>query len=138
MWHALLWALLALVAVPWTLACIALHALLTSLDGSGGDVQAWLAWLEQWRVPAWLAVWLPMESITALKTWLTTLGPWFESLLAGAPTLLGWLVPLVWIGWGLGLVVLVMLGVAGSVLVSVMRRHQLPRPAAAAAASGLR
>jgi hypothetical protein len=138
MWHALLWGLIALVAVPWTLVCIGLHAVLTSLDGSGGDVQAWMAWLEQWRIPGWLAVWLPMESVTALKAWLTMLGPWQESLLAGAPVLLGWLVPLVWIGWGLGLGVLVMLGVAGSVLLSVLRRRPPGVPPAAAAGLGAR
>ena len=56
-----------------------------------------------------------------LQAWLTMLGPWVESLLSQAPGLLGWLVPLVWVGWALGLLVLVMLGVAGSVLVLAIR-----------------
>ncbi|MDH4392010.1 MAG: hypothetical protein QE285_11395 [Aquabacterium sp.] len=38
--------------------------------------------------------------------------------------LLGWLAPLVWVGWGLGLgmLVLVLLGLVGSVVVAVVRR----------------
>jgi uncharacterized protein involved in cysteine biosynthesis len=70
-----------------------------------------------------------MASVPALKAWLTALGPWVESLLAQAPALLTWLVPLLWIAWGLGLLVLVMLGVAGSVLVVALRQPAPPRPA---------
>lgn len=122
MWHLLVWALVALVAVPWTLACLAAHWLLTGPDWSSGGVQDWMAWLEQWRIPVELAAWLPMEAITALKAWLTALGPWVEQALAMAPALLGWLVPLLWLGWGLGLLVMLLVGVAGSVLVAAVRR----------------
>jgi len=122
MWHVLVWALVALLAAPWTLACLGLHWLLTGPDWSAAGVGAWVDWLAQWRIPVWLADWLPMASITALKTWLTTLGPWLESLLASAPSLLAWLVPLLWAGWLLGLLVLIVLGVAGSVLVVALRR----------------
>jgi hypothetical protein len=106
-----------------------LHWLLTGPDWSAGSVQSWMLWLEQWSFPVWLAAWLPMDGITALKAWLTMLGPWVEGIAVQAPRLLGWLVPLVWIGWGLGLVALVMLGLAGSVLVVAVRR---PRRTAAA------
>ncbi|MES2718871.1 MAG: hypothetical protein V4795_24140 [Pseudomonadota bacterium] len=129
MWHVVVWALVAVLATPWTLACLALHWLLTGPDWSGGSVQVWMQWLEQWRIPVWLAEWLPMDGIGMLKAWLTTLGPWVESLLAQAPALLGWLVPLLWIGWILGLLVLVVLGAAGSVLVVALRRP--PRAVAA-------
>jgi hypothetical protein len=129
MWHVVVWALVALVAAPWTLVCMGLHWLLSGPDWSVGDTDTWLRWLEQWQIPVWLADWLPMASVTALKAWLTALGPWVESLLAQAPALLTWLVPLLWIAWGLGLLVLVMLGVAGSVLVVALRQPAPPRPA---------
>ena len=129
MWHVVVWALVALVAAPWTLVCMGLHWLLSGPDWLVGDTDTWLRWLEQWQIPVWLADWLPMASVTALKAWLTALGPWVESLLAQAPALLTWLVPLLWIAWGLGLLVLVMLGVAGSVLVVALRRPAPPRPA---------
>ena len=131
MWHLLVWGLLALVAVPWTLTCLGLHWLMTGPDWSGAPVQAWLAWLDQWRIPLWLADWLPMDAVTALKTWLTLMGPWVERLVAQAPSLLGWLVPLVWIGWGLGMLVLLLMGLAGSVLVRALRRPAPVQPAAA-------
>lgn len=124
MWHALVWALIALLALPWTGASLAAHWLLTGPDWSVGGMQGWMAWLEQWRIPVWLAAWLPMEAVTTLKAMLTTLGPWLEDALAMAPALAGWLVPLLWLGWGLGLLVLVLLGVAGSVLVAAVRRER--------------
>ena len=62
MWHVVVWGLAALLAVPWTLACLGVHWLLTGPDWSGGDVGSWLRWLEQWQIPVWLADWLPMAS----------------------------------------------------------------------------
>jgi hypothetical protein len=129
MWHVLVWLIIALLAAPWTLACLGLHWLLTGPDWSSGAVQDWLSWLEQWQIPLWLAAWLPLEAITALKTWLTALGPWVEGVIGQAPALLGWLVPLLWIGWGLGLLVLALFGVAGSVLVVALQRRPAPLPA---------
>ena len=38
----------------------------------------------------------------------------------------GWLVPLLWMVWGLGALVLVLFGVAGSVLVAALRRRPAP------------
>lgn len=126
MWHALVWALVALFALPWTLLCLAAHWLLTGPDWSAGGVQHWMAWLEQWQIPVWLAAWLPMDAVTALKTWLTALGPWIEQTLGLAPALAGWLVPLLWMVWGLGALVLALFGVAGSVLVAALRRRPAP------------
>lgn len=121
MWHAVVWGGMAVVAGGWSLACWGLHRWLTGPARGAGDPAAWIAWLEQWRIPVWLAEALPMVSITALKAWLTAWGPWLESLLARAPGLLAWLSPLLWLGWALGLLVLAVLGVAGSVLVVALR-----------------
>jgi len=121
MWHLVVWALTATCAAGWSLLCWALHLVITGPDWQALGDGAWMAWLTQWRIPAGLADWLPLGAIGELQAWLTMLGPWVESLLSQAPGLLGWLVPLVWVGWALGLLVLVMLGVAGSVLVLAIR-----------------
>lgn len=119
MWHAVVWGFMALLAAGWSLACWALHRLLSGLGGGG-----W-GWLEQWAVPVWLADWLPMAAITALKaaltSWLAAWGPWLESLLGQAPGLLAWLTPLLWLAWATGVLLLVGLGLAGSVLVLALR-----------------
>ena len=130
MWHALVWALTALCAASWSFLCWVLHLLVTGADWQALGDGAWLDWLTQWRIPAGLADWLPLGAIGALQAWLTALGPWVESALSHAPGLLGWLAPLVWAGWALGLLVLVLLGVVGSVLVAVLRRAAAPLAAA--------
>ena len=121
MWHVLVWTLTAVCAAGWSLLCWALHQLLTGPDWQALGKGAWLDWLTQWRIPAGLADWLPLGAIGELQAWLTTLGPWVESALSQAPGLLGWLTPLVWVGWVLGMLLLTMLGVAGSVLVLAIR-----------------
>lgn len=121
MGHLIVWALTGLVAGGWSLACWALLHLLDGADWAPGHPGAWLAWLEQWRIPVWLAESLPMAAITALKAWLTAWGPWLESWISQAPQLLAWLAPLVWLGWAMGLLVLAMFGAAGSVLVVALR-----------------
>lgn len=122
MWHALVWIPTTLLLAVWSLLCWGAQALLTGPDWSAGQPAAWLTWLEQWQIPLWLAAWLPLDAITELKAWLTTLGPWIESALAQLPSLVGWLVPLLWLVWALGGLAVLLLGVAGSVLVAVVRR----------------
>ena len=124
MWHLLVWGLVALLASGWSLACWALHGLLSGLGGATDGDPGWTG-LEQWRIPAWLADWLPMGAITSLKAWLTAWqaawGPWLESLFDQAPALLHWLTPLLWLAWAAGLLALALLGLVGSVLVVALR-----------------
>ena len=129
-WHAIVWTLTGIGAACWSLLCWAAHQLITGPDWQALGDGAWSDWLTQWRIPAWLADWLPLAAIGELQGWLATLGPWVESLLAHAPGVLGWLTPVLWLGWALGLGVLVLLGVAGSVLVVAIRSAAAPaRPA---------
>lgn len=131
-WHALVWMLTGLCAAVWSLLVWATHALVTGPDWQALGDGAWMDWLTRWRVPAWLGDWLPLGAIGELQAWLTMLGPWVESLLTHAPGVLSWLTPLLWVGWALGMLVLVLLGVAGSVLVVALRSATAPRQQASA------
>lgn len=126
MWHALVWLLTAACAAGWSLLCWALHQLVTGPDWHALGDGAWLDWLARWRIPVWLADWLPLGAIGELQAWLAMLGPWVEAAASRAPGLLDWLAPLVWVGWALGLLVLVLLGLVGSVVVAVVRRAVAP------------
>ncbi|MBL8351177.1 MAG: hypothetical protein JNL87_12800 [Burkholderiaceae bacterium] len=125
MWHALVWTLVALVLALWSGVCWILQLLLTGPDWSQADPQAWTRWLTDWSLPAWLVAWLPMSAITALQAWMTAWvsdwAPLLETVLAQVPTLLAWAVPLVWLGWGVGALMLLTTGVGGSVLVVALR-----------------
>lgn len=128
MWHALIWIPMALAMGLWSLLCWALASLLSGPDWSASDSTEWLAWLENWQIPLWLTEWLPMHTITALKALLVEWGPWLQDALSQAPALLGWLAPLVWATWGLGLIGLLLLGGVGSVLVAAVTRRPATNP----------
>ena len=131
-WHAIVWTLTGLCAAVWSLLVWAVHALVTGPDWRALGDGAWMDWLMQWRLPAWLGDWVPLGAVGELQAWLAMLGPWVESLLAHAPGVLAWVTPVLWLGWALGLLVLVLLGVAGSVLVVAIRAPALARRQASA------
>lgn len=124
------WSGFALLALLWSGAAWALGAgLQWGIDfvgsGAAADVGAAVAKLP---IPAWLTYWIDVRAIGAAMegiVWaiegLQTSWPW----IAGA---LGWLVPLVWIGWGLGMVVLLTMAGAGHLMIA---RFTRPTPAPA-------
>lgn len=137
MWIALNWSLAALALAGWSGLCLALRAVVGLLGGVNGSPSVWLGALERWQIPLWLADWLPMAAVTALKSWLTdwiaAVGPWLDIAAASWPAMLGdWLVPLLWLLWGLGAAAVLGLGLVGHVLVrSLAGPQHAPRSQAA-------
>lgn len=107
----LLWLMFALLALLWT-GGAALLAGLTDWAASvlaSGTVVDWAKAAAQWPLPGWIALWVDPQAVRFVQEavlWaLGALGTLANGLpLAGQ--LVGWLVPLVWLGWGLGMVVL--------------------------------
>lgn len=111
-----LWSLFALAALLWTGGAALMARLVQwSLQGLGTvDLSALGTATATIAVPPWLSPWTDAGAWAAL---LQALG----SLLAGAAALLpalgglaGWLVPAVWVAWGLGLLALLGATLAGS------------------------
>lgn len=128
----LIWSVFALLALLWTgtaWAGAALTDWVVGLLGSDAGMQLGTA-IGSWPIPAWLTYWVDVAAIHAVldgvawtmeslqQTW-----PWIGAAL-------GWLVPLIWAGWGIGLVVLLALAVIAHLLVGRIGR----RPPAVAAA----
>jgi len=128
MWHALIWTPVILLLALWSGLCWAAHGLLTSVDWAAAAAVDWGRWMEQWQIPLWLAIWLPMDAVTALKTWLTAIGPGLQDAVAKFPSALDWIGPAVWAVWGLGTAGLLLTGTLGSVMVGVIRRASAPAP----------
>jgi hypothetical protein len=114
-----LWIVVAVTALLWTAGA----ALAASVAGwaatqvaAGAALQAGSA-LAQIPVPAWLAVWLdPALLRSAQEALLWTLQSARDAL-PWAAAALGWLVPVVWVAWGLGLTLLLIVAVALQLLV---------------------
>lgn len=88
--------------VGWLLSAVA--------DGQiSGAAQA----VGQWPIPAWLGVWIDPGMLENMQaTWLNVV-QWLSQVLPAASTLTGWVVPLMWVVWGVVSVFMVAAAGAG-------------------------
>ena len=104
----ILWAAFGVLAVVWTLGAL----IVVELVQWGAQAIALGAPTEpgrsagQWPAPAWLALWLDPAAIKAAQEGLLTGLEAFRSALPWVVSAVGWLVPLVWISWGIGVALL--------------------------------
>ena len=127
--RVLIWAVTALVA----LCATAMVALLASasdwLVGHADEAARGLQTVTEWPVPAWVALWVDpalVEPLRAMVTWVVdvvVLGlPWLQPLL-------GWIAPLLWVFWGLGMLTLLSLAALAHWAVGRWRRPAQGLPA---------
>ena len=135
--HVLVWLPLSLLLLLWSLLAWAAHALAgwsgwsAWATGGGAGTAGWQAWIGALELPAWLAPWLPAQSLEAVKAMLAASAPMIEWAVASAPALMAWLPALVFGLWVVGAVLLVLAGIALSVAVGVWRRRVQPALAGA-------
>ena len=124
----LIWAITGFLVLLWTGAAAMLAAAVNWLAGSIGDPAIRnVPSPSQWLVPEWLAVWIPSGVIEQLKASLA--GP-LDSLVGASAWIapaLGWLPPVIWVVWGLVLVLMLALAAGAHLLVA---RNRNVRPAA--------
>jgi hypothetical protein len=123
MFYALNWFVVFSLFVLWSLGAWAVHAIagwLTSNAGvlsSGADAVAGIA------LPQWISVWLSPDIAETLSTTLLMFKPAVEAVLATVPALAGGLSVVIWVLWGLGVALLIVLGLVGSGLIALLRRQ---------------
>jgi hypothetical protein len=116
---AIIWSAFLLLAVLWT-AGAALFAQLTEwslgllASGSATDLVDRVA---QIPIPPWLAPWIDLSGWQELVAWFTAVLQSISAMLPAAGQSLGWLVPLVWIIWGIGMLALLVTTLIGARLV---------------------
>lgn len=81
-----------------------------------------------WPLPRWLEPWVDAAAFQALQHLLVDLMSWLRAAWPGLVTMVGWLVPLVWGLWAVGLGLLLALSVFGHWLAG---RAQAPQPSVA-------
>lgn len=67
----------------------------------------------QWPVPAWLAPWVDPAWLQGLQAAWVNAVQWLAQVLPSAGGLMGWITPLLWTGWGLVMLLLLVCAVAG-------------------------
>lgn len=124
MFYALSWFFVLSLLALWSLAAWAFHAIAVwAVSNAGGWTDPALR-TENLRLPDWLAPWVPPEVLQAMTSLLSGLAPAVETLLQAAPSLIGVLSVATWIIWGLGSLLLVLLGAGLHLLIAMWRRRE--------------
>lgn len=121
----LIWTAFALLAIFWTGAALISVELTEWLATTVGTSQVTevAGSIGQWPVPAWLALWVDPAWIEAIQaSWLQVMGWLGASGPAALGSVLGWLVPLIWMVWGAVLLLMLLAATAGHFLVGRFSR----------------
>lgn len=109
---AAIWVVVVVLAALWT-GLAALLAQLTdwlSAAMASGAAGSALDQIGQWPVPAWLAPWVDPAWVETMQASVLEWLQWLSAVMPAIGGLMGWISPLVWLLWGLGLVVLLCVG----------------------------
>ncbi len=122
MFYALGWLVVFVLLALWSLGAWAFHAIAMWAVSNAGGLTGAASGFHGLRLPEWLAPWVPPEIVQAMTSLLSGLAPVVEGLLQAAPSMAGALSVATWVVWGLGSVLLVLLGAGLHVLIAMWRR----------------
>jgi hypothetical protein len=123
MFYALSWSVVFSLLTLWSLAAWAFHSITAWTVSNAGALTGAASGVEGLRLPEWLAPWVPPEIVQAMTSLLSGLAPAVESLIQAAPALAGGLTVATWVIWGLGSVLLVLVGAGLHLFIAMWRRR---------------
>lgn len=121
MFYALSWILVLSLLAFWSLAVWAMQAVATWTLSQAGALGGAAPGPDGLPLPDWLTAWLPPELAQALAAMLAGVGPLVDSLLQAMPALAGGVTVLTWLLWGLGALLLLVIGAGLHGLIAVWR-----------------
>jgi hypothetical protein len=142
MFYAFSWfVVLGLLAV-WSLGAWMFHAVavwaVSNAVSNAGSLSGAATGIEGLRLPDWLGPWVPPEMVQLATSLFSGLAPAVEGLFQAVPAIAGGLSVATWVIWGLGSVVLMLVGTGLHLLIAIGRRRSggvsgaQPHPPAAA------
>ena len=123
MFYALSWFAVIAPLALWSLAAWALHAFAAWTVSNAGALTGAASDAGSIAVPGWLAPWVPPEVAQWASHLMSGLAPFVDGVLQAAPALAGGLTVATWVIWGIGSVLLVLLGAALHLLIALWRRR---------------
>ena len=123
MFYALNWFVVVALLAFWSVTAWALHAVAVWAVSSAGAMPGAASGVATISLPDWLAPWVPPEIAQWANQLLAGLGPVIDSLLQAAPTLAGGVTVATWVVWGVGSVLLVLVGAGLHLLIALWRRR---------------
>ena len=121
--YALSWFFIFILLALWSLAAWTLHAVAVWKVSNAGSLTGAASGASSVAVPDWLTPWMPPEVAQWASQLMAGVAPFIDSLLQAAPTLAGGLTVTAWVIWGLGSVLLVLLGAGLHLLTTLWRRR---------------
>lgn len=118
----LVWFSMLLLVGFWSLGMALLYAATAWALGQAGALSGVPDLVRALELPAWLGPWIPPELAPVATGLLGALEPLLALMIQWAPALGGGLVVLAWALWGLGLLMILLLGLALTALVLFLRR----------------
>lgn len=123
--RTVVWIVFGVLAATWTVVAllgVELAQWLAQAVASGRAADLGQA-AAQWPIPAWVGAWID----PALIAWIQDVVLWAIAALRDAgPAVgaaIGWVVPLIWLGWGLGFALLLLLAGGAHLLAGRARRR---------------
>lgn len=110
----IIWSVAGLLAAAWTGLMAVLGSVLGWAAQALRQTGAWVNTPPAWpaELPSWLSGWLDAGTWASIGQAAQELMPPILSVVPAVGTLAGWLEPLLWLGWGLGMLALLALAAA--------------------------
>lgn len=124
MFYVLSWFLVIAMLALWSLAAWTLHAVAVWVVSNAGTLTGAASGNGTMRVPDWLTPWVPPEMAQWASQLMAGLAPLIDSLLQATPALAGGLTVATWVIWGIGSVLLVLVGAGLHLLIALWRRRR--------------
>jgi hypothetical protein len=124
---ALVWVVFLILTAFWT-GLVALTEQLSQwllASMAAGQVGELASVAGQWPVPAWLGFWVDTAWLKSLQEAGVGLVQWLSNVLPSSQGLMSRISPLLWLGWGLGTLLLLVAAVMGHMLLG--QRWSTPR-----------
>ena len=121
--YALSWFVVVALLALWSLAVWALQAVAVWSVSNAGALSGTASGVGNVALPDWLAPWVPAEIAQSVSKLLTGLGPVVDNLLQAAPALAGGVTAVSWVVWGIGTLLLLLLGTGLHLLMALWRRR---------------
>ena len=124
---AIVWLVFLVLTAFWT-GLVALTEQLSQwllASMASGQVGELATVAGQWPVPAWLGFWVDTAWLQGLQEAGVGLVQWLGQVLPSSQGLMSWISPLLWLGWGLGTLLLLVAAVMGHMLLG--QRWSTPR-----------
>lgn len=117
------WFAVIVLLALWSLAIWAAHAAAVWTVEQAADLSGTVPAFDGLSLPEPMAAWLPPEVARALEALGSSLGPLVGRLLQSVPALSEVLSVVSWAAWGLGTVLIVLLGAGLHLLIALWRRR---------------